>query len=32
MPLKVEADKRRNYTDARELADTIARFYDADVS
>ncbi len=32
MPLKVEADKRRNYSDARELSDTIARFYDADVS
>jgi transcriptional regulator with XRE-family HTH domain len=32
MPLKQEADKRRNYTDARELSDTIARFYDADVS
>jgi transcriptional regulator with XRE-family HTH domain/tetratricopeptide (TPR) repeat protein len=32
MPLKAEADKRRNYNDARELSDTIARFYDADVS
>jgi transcriptional regulator with XRE-family HTH domain/tetratricopeptide (TPR) repeat protein len=32
LPLKEEADKRRNYSDARELSDTIARFYDADVS
>jgi transcriptional regulator with XRE-family HTH domain len=32
LPLKEEADKRRNYTDARELADTIGRFYEADVS
>jgi tetratricopeptide (TPR) repeat protein len=32
MPLKTEADKRRNYSDARDLSDTIARFYDADVS
>nr|WP_260194387.1 helix-turn-helix transcriptional regulator [Actinophytocola gossypii] len=32
LPLKEEADKRRNYTDARELSDTITRFYDADAS
>jgi hypothetical protein len=32
MPLKEEADKRRNYTDARDLSDTISRFYEADVS
>ena len=32
MPLKAEADKRRNYSDAKELSDSIARFYDADVS
>ncbi|OLF18327.1 helix-turn-helix domain-containing protein [Actinophytocola xanthii] len=32
LPLKEEADKRRNYTDARELADSIGRFYEADVS
>ncbi len=29
-PLKTEADKRRNYSDARDLADSIDRFYDAD--
>ena len=29
---KAEADKRRNYSDARELSDSIAKFYDADVS
>jgi transcriptional regulator with XRE-family HTH domain/tetratricopeptide (TPR) repeat protein len=32
LPLKEEADKRRNYTDARELSETITRFYDADAS
>lgn len=32
IPLKEEADKRRNYTDARELSETISRFYEADVS
>lgn len=31
-PLKIEADKRRNFGDARDLSDTIARFYEADVS
>jgi transcriptional regulator with XRE-family HTH domain len=28
-PLRVEAEKRRNYTDARDLSDLIGRFYDA---
>jgi transcriptional regulator with XRE-family HTH domain len=32
LPLKEEADKRRNYSDARELSETITRFYDADAS
>jgi hypothetical protein len=27
-PLRVEADKRRNFTDARDLADLIGRFSD----
>ena len=29
-PLRIEADKRRNFTDARELADLIGRFTDDD--
>jgi len=27
-PLRIEADKRRNYADARDLSDLIGRFYD----
>jgi hypothetical protein len=32
LPLKIEADKYRNDTDARELSDTISRLYDTDAS
>lgn len=28
-PLRIEAEKRRNYADARDLSDLIGRFYDA---
>jgi len=31
-PLRIEADKRRNYADARELSELIGRFYDANAS
>ncbi len=31
-PLRIEADKRRNYADARDLSELISRFYDANAS